>query len=190
MGLLKKKTLTHPQASPEKCQYFLETLAAYEASHRPIIYLDESGFKAHDYRLYGYSLKGEKCVGKYNWQLKNMTNAIGAIYKQQLFAVGLYDCSINGDVFHHWVENILIPELPCESVIVMDNATFHKRQDTQESIKNAGHSILYLPPYSPNFNLIEQTWAWIKQKRKEWRLDCIDSLFFYFIWICNSFEVL
>jgi transposase len=53
----------------------------------------------------------------------------------------------------------------------MDNATFHKRQDTQELIKNAGHSILYLPPYSPNFNLIEQTWAWIKQKRKEWRLD-------------------
>ena len=119
-----------------------------------------------------------------------MTNAIGAIYKQQLFAVGLYDCSINGDVFHHWVENILIPELPCESVIVMDNATFHKRQDTQESIKNAGHSILYLPPYSPNFNLIEQTWAWLKQKRKEWRLDCIDSLFFYFMWICDSFLVL
>jgi hypothetical protein len=81
----------------------LRRLAAYEASHRPIIYLDESGFKAHDYRPYGYSPKGEKCVGQYNWQLKNTTNAIGAIYKQQLFAVGLYNRSINGDVFHHWV---------------------------------------------------------------------------------------
>lgn len=101
--------------------------------------------------------------------------------------MSLYDCHINSDVFHHWVANILIPELPKDSVIVMDNATFHKRSDTQELIQNAGHTILYLPPYTPNFNLIEQMWAWIKQKRKEWRLDCIDTLFFYFMWICNSF---
>jgi hypothetical protein len=138
LGLLKKKTLTHPQASPEKCHYFLESLAAYEENHRPIIYLDESGFKAHDHRVYGYSPKGEPCVGKYNWQLKNTTNAIGAIHEQKLFAVSLYNRSINGDVFHDWVENILIPELPCESVIVMDNATFHKRQKTQELIKKCG----------------------------------------------------
>jgi hypothetical protein len=83
-------------------------LAAYEASHRPIIYLDESGFKAHDCRPYGYSPKGKQCFGKYNWQLKNKTHAIGAIYGQKLFAVGLYDCSINSDVFHDWVENVLI----------------------------------------------------------------------------------
>ncbi len=190
MGLVKKKTLTHPKASPEKCQHFIDALNAYKASHRPIIYLDESGFKARDYRPYGYAPKGETCVGQYNWQLKNRTNVIGAIYKQQLFAVGLYERSVNGDVFHHWVESILMPELPSKSVIVMDNATFHKRQDTQNLIQNAGHTILYLPPYSPNFNLIEQTWAWVKQKRKEWRLDCINSLFFYFMWICNSFKVL
>lgn len=187
MALLKKKTLNHPQADPEKCQLFVETLQAYQASKRPLVYLDESGFKSHDYRVSGYSPKGERCLGQYNWQLKNTTNAIGALYNQQLFAVGLYDGTINGDVFHHWVENILIPELPKGSVIVMDNATFHKREDTQELIQNAGHTILYLPPYSPNFNLIEQAWAWIKQKRKAWRLDCIDSLFFYFIWICGDF---
>ena len=104
-----------------------------------------------------------------------------------MFAVGLYNRSINGDVFHDWVANTLIPELPKDSVIVMDNATFHKRKDTQELIQNTGHTILYLPPYSPNFNLIEQTWAWIKQKRKAWRLYSIDSLFFYFMWICGGF---
>jgi len=106
-----------------------------------------------------------------------------------LFAVGLYDCSINGDFFHHWVENILLPELPRESVIVMDNVPFHKMEDTQDLIQKADHTILYLPPYSPNFNLIEQKWAWLKQKRKEWRMDCIDSLVFYFMWICNSFKM-
>ncbi|WP_115218578.1 hypothetical protein [Suttonella indologenes] len=48
--------------------------------------------------LYGYSHKGRPCLGKYNWQLKNQSNAIGAIHKNKLFAVGLYDCSINSDV--------------------------------------------------------------------------------------------
>jgi transposase len=164
-------------------------LEGYEASKRPIVYLDESGFKAHDHRPYGYAPKGESCVGQYNWQLKNKTNAIGAIYEHQLFAVGLYDRSINSDVFHDWVAKKLMPELPKDCVIVMDNATFHKRKDTQELIQNAGHTILYLPPYSPNFNLIEQTWAWVKRKRKDWRMDCIESLFFYFTWICSSFKI-
>ena len=51
-----------------------------EKNH-PIIYLDESGFKSHDYRPHGYSRKGVPCLGQYNWQLKNQTNAIGAIHK-------------------------------------------------------------------------------------------------------------
>jgi hypothetical protein len=46
-----------------------------EKNH-PIIYLDESGFKSHDYRPHGYSRKGVPCLGQYNWQLKNQTNAI------------------------------------------------------------------------------------------------------------------
>jgi hypothetical protein len=43
------------------------------------------------------------CFGQYNWQLKNQTNAIGAIHQQKLFAVGLFDCKINADVFHFWL---------------------------------------------------------------------------------------
>ena len=60
----------------------------------------------------------------------------------------------------------------------MDNATFHKRLDIQELINDAGHCILWLPPYSPDLNPIEKAWAWIKRKRKDWRLQCIDTLFF------------
>ena len=104
MVLLKKKTLHHPKSDEEKRQLFAEQLAWYEKDNRPVVYLDESGFKAHDYRPYGYAKKGEKCFGEHNWQLKNQTNAIGAIYNNQLFAVGLYDCSVNSDVFHSWAQ--------------------------------------------------------------------------------------
>ena len=68
----------------------------------------------------------------------------------------------------------------------MDNATFHKRKDTTELIEDAGHTILWLPPYSPDLNPIEQMWAWVKQKHKEWRLDCVYTLFFYFLWLCGD----
>jgi transposase len=60
----------------------------------------------------------------------------------------------------------MLPKLPGKSIIVMDNATFHKRQDTQQSIPNAGHILEYLPAYSPNLNPIKQKWAHAKALRK------------------------
>lgn len=91
--------------------------------------------------------------------MKSQTNAIGAIYQGQLFAVGLFDCRVNSDVFHFWVKTFLIPELPEHSVVVMDNASFHKREDIQELLTRHGHQILWLPPYSPDLNPIEKIWA-------------------------------
>lgn len=129
--------------------------------------MDESGFKSHDHRPYGYSDQGKPCYGSFNWQVKNQTKAIGALCQGRLFSVGLFDCKINSDVFHFWIEHFLITELPKNSVIVMDNATFHKRADTQKLLKRYGHQILWLPPYSPDLNPIEKTWAWVKKKRKE-----------------------
>ena len=187
MELHKKKTLKHPKADEQKRQQFLEALNNNLSEHKPIIYLDESGFKSHDCRTYGYALKGKACIGQYNWQLKNHTNAIGALYEGKLFAVNLFDCTINSGVFHYWVENTLLPELPANSVIVMDNAAFHKRVDTKELLENNGHTILWLPPYSPDLNPIEMVWAWIKQKRKLWRLDCVFTLFQRFLSDCASF---
>ena len=69
----------------------------------------------------------------------------------------------------------------------MDNAPFHRREDIKELIEQAGHTILWLPAYSPDLNPIEKVWAWVKKKRQDWRLDCIDSLFFYFMWLCDCF---
>ncbi|WP_062501745.1 IS630 family transposase, partial [Moraxella lacunata] len=156
-------------------QQFVKQLEQYKQDNRPIVYLDESGFRGDTHRPYAYAHQSQRCYGTYNWQAKNQTNAIGAIYNNKLFAVGLYECSINSQVFYSWVEQVLLPELPPNSVIVMDNATFHKRQDIQELIQKHNHTILWLPPYSPDLNPIEQVWSWIKGLRQDWRLDCIDK---------------
>ena len=80
----------------------------------------------------------------------------------------------------------MIPELPKNSVIVMDNATFHKRADTQELLEQNGHTILWLPPYSPDLNPIENMWAWIKRKRQDWLIDSVDLLFQLFFLVCMN----
>ncbi len=58
----------------------------------------------------------------------------------------------------------------------MDNASFHKRQDMKEAIKDAGHTLEYLPPYSPDLNPIEHKWAQAKSVRRKHKCD-ISTLF-------------
>jgi transposase len=133
------------------------------------VYIDESGF-AHDMpRTHGYSLRGERCYGERDWHARGRINVIGAIINNQLLTVCLFDSNINSDVFYAWLTKDLIPKLPEKSVIVMDNATFHKRKDMKNSIEKDHHTLFYLPPYSPDLNPIEKKWAQYKALRKQKR---------------------
>ena len=105
-------------------------------------------------RTHGYAPIGQRCFGTQDWHAKGRTNAIGALIDKALLTIALFQTNINADIFTAWVEQDLLPKLPKNSIIVMDNATFHKRQDTQTLIKKAGHLLLYLPPYSPDLNPI------------------------------------
>ncbi len=58
------------------------------------------------------------------------------------------------DIFNLWLTQDFIPKLPSAAVLVLDNATFHKRADTRAAIEAAGHILEYLPSYSPNLNKI------------------------------------
>ena len=69
-----------------------------------------------------------------------------------------------------------MPALPSNSVVVMDNASFHKRQDSQQAITQAGHILEYLPPYSPDLNPIEKKWAQAKAIRRQKKCS-VDELF-------------
>jgi transposase len=67
--------------------------------------------------------------------------------------------NINADIFHAWVIPDLLPKLLIACVIVMVKANFHKRQDIKTTFANAGHTLEYLPSYSPDFNDIEPKWV-------------------------------
>jgi transposase len=127
-------------------------------------------------RRYGYAPRGQRCYGTHDWHSKARTNVIGALIGACLLTVCLFENSINSDVFHSWIKEDLLPKLPKNSVLVLDNATFHKRADTQNLIRDAGFILEYLPAYSPDLNPIEHKWAQVKARRRS--LQCsIHSLF-------------
>lgn len=127
-------------------------------------------------RTHGYALKGKRCYGKHDWGAKGRTNVIGALWQGALLTVSLFASSINTAIFTAWITQDLLPQLPAHSVIIMDNASFHKGKAMQEAIVQAGHTLLYLPPYSPDLNPIEKKWAQAKAIRR--REQCsIETLF-------------
>ena len=122
-------------------------------------------------------MKGQRCYGTHDWGAKGRTNAIGALIGATLLTVSLFESTINSEVFTAWVKQDLLPKLPERSIIVMDNATFHKQPEMQEALAADGHTLLYLPPYSPDLNPIEKKWDQAKSLRR--KLSCsLDALFF------------
>jgi hypothetical protein len=177
-----KKTLFHPKADEALREKFLEIVAEHLQEKRTIVYLDESGFACDMPRTHGYSVKGKRCFGKHDWHAKGRVNVIGAIVDNQLLSICLFETTIDSDVFFAWLTQDLILKLPEESVVVMDNATFHKRADMREALETAGHTLLYLPPYSPDLNPIEHKWAQAKAIRRQ--LGCSTFELFSYPELC------
>jgi len=127
-------------------------------------------------RTHGYTLKGKRCYGRHDWHAKGRINAIGAIVGMSFLTLSLFNGSINSDVFHSWLTQDLLPKVSPQSVIVMDNASFHKRTDMIEAIKKSQCFVEFLPPYSPDLNPIEHKWAQVKSIRRKERCE-IEELF-------------
>ncbi|MDP3935837.1 MAG: IS630 family transposase [Alphaproteobacteria bacterium] len=148
----------------------------HQSDNRPIVYLDESGFALSMPRTHGYSKKGQRCYGRHDWGAKGRTHAIGTLIGATLLTVSLFESTINSEVFTAWVTQDLVPKLPPNSVVVMDNASFHKQTQMQDALEDGGHTLQYLPPYSPDLNPIEHKWAQVKTLRR--KLGCsVDELF-------------
>ncbi|WP_394357254.1 IS630 family transposase [Acinetobacter chinensis] len=143
----------------------------------PLIYIDESGFQSESTRPHSYSRKGARAEAEFNWHLKNCSNAIGALVENRLLTVGVFDCSVNTAVFESWIEQDLLPKLKAPSVLIMDNAAFHKGKRLQELVSCSGHYIVWLPKYSPDLNPIEKMWSRVKSIRNKFRIKNIDELF-------------
>ena len=131
-----------------------------------LVYLDESGFERTSHRTHGWGPIGKKVHGECSGRRRPRISLISAKHGKKLLAPILFEGNTDSTLFNYWLENHLLKELSSESTIIMDNATFHKTNLTRQIIEEAGHTLLFLPPYSPDLNPIEKDFANIKRRRR------------------------
>jgi transposase len=129
--------------------------------HR-VQFIDESGINLAMTRLYGRAPRGERVLGSAPQNYGPNVTLLGALSCTGLEAVMMIEGATDADVFRAYVREVLCPTLREGDIIIADNLSAHKAAGVQESIAATGARLLYLPPYSPDLNPIEQCWSKIK----------------------------
>jgi transposase len=130
-----------------------------------VVYVDETGFQQHSYRPHAWALRGKKVYGDVSGNNRKCVNLILAKKEKTHFAPMLFDGNCDAGVFNTWLESVLIPCLDRPSLIIMDNAAFHKKIEIRAILQAYGHEVLFLPPYSPDMNPIENSFGTLKKIR-------------------------
>jgi transposase len=121
-------------------------------------------------RLRGRCPVGQRLLAKVPHGHWKTTTLIAALDRCGIRCSTVVDGAVNADVFEAFVEQVLLPTLGDGDVVVMDNLSSHKRARTRELIQSCGAEVLYLPPYSPDLNPIENVFAKLKQRLRT--LEC------------------
>lgn len=114
-------------------------------------------------RLRGRARGGERLRTRIPHGHDQTSTFIAGIRLQGPCAPWLFDGPLNGEMFLAWVRQGLAPALHPGEVVILDNLATHKIHGVREALEAVGARLLYLPPYSPDFNPIEPMWSKIKQ---------------------------
>lgn len=126
------------------------------------VFLDETGASTDMVRLRGRAPQGERLLAAAphgHWQT---TTFVAGLSERGVVAPCVLDGSMTGDFFRAYVEQELAPQLRPGDVVVLDNLAAHKVAGVEAAIRAVGATLLYLPPYSPDLNPIEQLFAKLK----------------------------
>ena len=126
------------------------------------VFLDETGATTNMARRYGRCPRGERLVRMAPYGHWMTTTFVAGLRSSGVIAPLVLDGPMTGEVFKAYVEQMLAPSLSPGDVVVMDNLAAHKVAGVREAIRAVGASVLYLPPYSPDLNPIEQLFAKLK----------------------------
>ncbi|MDR1066757.1 MAG: transposase [Clostridiales bacterium] len=124
-----------------------------------VVYIDETGIDTFLHREYAYSKRGEKVIERISGRKYRRLGIVAAKIGEKIMSPLQFNVTMDGRLFEFWFENCLLRECPSNSVIVMDNAAFHRKKRLISIAESNKHKIALLPPYSPEYNPIEKFWA-------------------------------
>jgi transposase len=141
-----------------------------------LVFLDESGVTTEMTRRYGWAPRSERvreAVPAGHWRTLTV---LAALTVEGVLASMSIESPTDGDVFLAFVQQVLAPRLQPGHLVIMDNLGAHKVHGVRQFVENRGASVLYLPPYSPDFNPIEQAWSKIKQLLRGVKARLVEQL--------------
>ena len=154
----KKKTLI---ATEQKRKDVVEQRKEWKqfqsiADETKLVFIDETWAKTNMTPLYGWADRGKRVIDDVPHGHWKTTTFLAALRHDGLTAPMVVDGAINGELFLAYVEQELVKTLKKGDIVVMDNLSSHKVSGVKEAIESAGAQVVYFPPYSPDFNLIEK----------------------------------
>ena len=141
-----------------------------------LVFIDETWASTNMARTHGRAPRGQRlraAIPHGHWKT---TTFVAGIRTSGMVAPMVLDGPINGELFQAYVDQVLVPELRPGDIVVMDNLGSHKGAGVREAIEAAGASLLYLPPYSPDFNPIENAFAKLKAMLRKAGERTVDGL--------------
>ena len=141
-----------------------------------LVFIDESGVLTNLLRRYGRGPRGQRVHDHAPYGRWQSNTFIGAVRLEGMTAPALIDGPIDHDSFLAYVEQVLVPTLRRDDIVVLDNLASHRGNDIRTAIERAGATLHFLPPYSPDFNPIELCFAKLKAILRAARARTFDDL--------------
>ena len=141
-----------------------------------LVFIDETWTATNMTRSHGRCRKGQRLRMGFPHGHRKTTTFIAGLRLGGMVAPMVLDGPINGGWFEAYVDQILIPTLKPGDIVIMDNLSSHKRVAARVLIENAGAELVFLPPYSPDFNPIEKAFAKLKALLRKAAERTVDGL--------------
>lgn len=127
-----------------------------------LIFLDESGVNLAMVRLYARAIKGKRARGERPQKRGRNISIVTALSLEKVIASSNIYGAVDGVTFEAFIVTQLVPKLWKGACVIMDNAKIHLGEMVREAIENAGATLTFLSPYSPEFSPIENFWSKVK----------------------------
>lgn len=141
-----------------------------------LVFLDETWTKTNMTRLYGWAPVSQRLVDNTPHGHWTTSTFLAALRMDGLIAPLVLKGAINGEFFLAWVRQQLVPALKPGDIVMMDNLSSHKVQGVTQAIEAVHAEVKFLPPYSPDFNPIEQVFAKLKALLRKYKERTLDAL--------------
>lgn len=165
-----------------------ENLPKYDKDK--LVFLDESGINTNLTRIYGRAAGGKRCIDRVPLNTSRNTTILSSVRLNGETAYTTYQGGTTKDKFIDYLKNVLAPTLHEGDIVVMDNMRTHHSKAVREVIEELKINVIFLPPYSPDFNPIEKMWSKIKSVLRRLKIRDLnllsDALEYAFSCVTNS----